>query len=61
MVLQGMGMSWLPKAMVVEQLESGEMMQMPGIPSLEMKIMLYRHKVSNSLDIDLVWENLSAG
>jgi len=59
MVLQGVGISWLPKAMVQERLNSGELTKIEGLPALEMKIMLYRHKVAKNAEVDAVWDSLT--
>ena len=59
MVLQGVGISWLPKEMIEERLNSGELTKIEALPVLEMKIMLYRHKVTQNSDVNSVWESLN--
>jgi len=48
LVLQGIGMGWLPKAMVEKELQSGELRQVSGIPHLAMRVMLYKHKLPSN-------------
>lgn len=57
MVMQGVGIGWLPKAMVVDELESGVLVQVSGIPSLSMDIMLYRHAQIKNAEVDSIWKN----
>jgi DNA-binding transcriptional LysR family regulator len=61
MVLQGMGMSWLPASLVEEDLARGDLVQLKSLPIHEMKIMLYRQKTARTPEIDVLWKYLAAG
>lgn len=61
MVLQGMGMSWLPATLVEEDLSRGDLVQLKNLPIHEMKIMLYRQKAARTPEIDALWKYLAAG
>jgi len=52
MVLQGIGIGWLPKAMVEKELNSGELQQVSGIPRLAMRVMLYKHQFSANEELN---------
>lgn len=58
MVLQGVGMAWLPSRLVSKELETRELKQIAGFPCVEMEIMLYRHLVPRKLEVSSLWAGI---
>ncbi|MEH6443554.1 MAG: LysR family transcriptional regulator [Oceanospirillaceae bacterium] len=59
MVSQGIGMSWLPATVVEEDLARGELVQIPNLPTYEMKVMLYRQATARTPEVEKLWQSLS--
>ncbi|OMH30781.1 LysR family transcriptional regulator [Motiliproteus sp. MSK22-1] len=55
MVLQGIGMAWLPASLIEQELKRGELKQLPDLPTTNLKIMLYRQKSTRTEEIDSFW------
>ena len=60
MVLQGIGMAWLPASLIDQELRRGDLKRLPGLPTLDMKIMLYRQKNARIEDTDILWKHMGA-
>lgn len=56
MVLRDRGLAWLPIRSVAQELERGEVVVVGGAEhTIDLQIMVYRHKESNSRLVDEVW------
>ncbi|MBY4677097.1 LysR family transcriptional regulator [Marinobacterium arenosum] len=58
MLLKDLGMSWLPVRLVEEELQRGDLVQLSQLPTVEMKIILYRHKVPRTDEVNAFWQQL---
>lgn len=61
MVLQGVGMAWLPSRLVAKELEAGELTQIAGFPCVDMEIILYRHLLPRKLEVSSLWAKIAKG
>lgn len=59
LTLTGNGLAWLPASSITQELEQGVLVRSNDIlPSIELKIMLYRKKKPRVKEVELVWNCL---
>jgi DNA-binding transcriptional LysR family regulator len=58
MLMQGIGMSWLPATVIEQELAKGDLVQVPHLPVHEMKVMLYRQVNARTPEVDKLWNYL---
>ncbi len=58
MVLQGMGMAWLPHSLIRNELESGALLQITALPDMTMGVRLYRFINAPSALAQQFWSQL---
>ncbi len=60
MVLQGMGMAWLPRSLIRNELDSGALLQITALPEMTMGVRLYRFINAPSALAQQFWSQLVA-
>nr|WP_288911178.1 LysR family transcriptional regulator [uncultured Pseudomonas sp.] len=60
MVVKGAGMAWLPSRLVKRELDNNELKHIKHFPSVDLKIMLYRHFEPRKSEILQLWKKLGA-
>ena len=58
MVLQGVGMAWLPIGIIEKELNDGNIMIIDDLPKVDLQVMLYTHKTNKSPMISEFWQCL---
>ncbi|MCU1726792.1 LysR family transcriptional regulator [Pseudomonas sp. 7P_10.2_Bac1] len=59
MVLQGVGMAWLPSRLVAKELEAGELKLIADFPCVDMEIILYRHLMPRKAEVSRLWSKIT--
>jgi len=59
MVLQGVGMAWLPAGIIEKELQEGSLILMDDLPKVDLQVMLYAHKTSKTQSLTDFWELLT--
>lgn len=58
MVLQGMGISWLPQRLVETELNNGSLVRLPDLPALDVSINLYKQQATASEEVESLWQQV---
>ena len=59
MALQGSGVAWLPASLAVTELETGALLSLANeLPSVDLKIVLYRHQTPRVPSVNAFWNYL---
>lgn len=57
LVIAGNGLAWLPESAIARELEQGQLVRVSdALPSIQLKIMLYRKPVSRLKEVDVIWD-----
>lgn len=60
LVMQGAGMGWIPSGLVRNELESGALVVIDELPSVGLKVMLYKFRSHSGKSIMDYWRHLKA-
>ncbi len=59
MVLQGVGIAWIPMGIIEKELNDGSLMILDELPKIDLKVMLYAHKTSKTQVVADFWQFLA--